>query len=215
MATVKATVQTPGRRQRSEGKRSVIMDAAEGLFVTDGYELTSVDAIAARANVSKRTVYDHFGDKQALFRTVLERVNNALTETVRSAIDQELTADRDLREALMGFAMWVATETFPSSDYVTFRRLTSGRSAPQLPASARNAPERMLEERFAKLAADGELRAHDPHRAVQHFVALTARLALDVLDETSGVDEPAIHRIIGDGVDAFLRAYGPQRESRR
>ena len=59
----RSTVQTPGRRQRSESKQTAILDAAERLFVADGYELTSVDAIAAAAGVSKRTVYDHFGDK--------------------------------------------------------------------------------------------------------------------------------------------------------
>ncbi|MGI5348564.1 TetR/AcrR family transcriptional regulator C-terminal domain-containing protein [Streptomyces sp. CA-250714] len=82
----------------------------------------------------------------------------------------------------MAFASRVATETFPSPDYVTFRQLTAqGRSAPRLPETARERPERMLEERFAKLVADGEIRAADPHRAVQHFTALTMLLALDAL----------------------------------
>ena len=70
MATPRATAQTPGRRLRAEAKRAAILDAAEALFVSDGYELTSVDAISARAGVSKRTVYDHFGDKLTLFRSV-------------------------------------------------------------------------------------------------------------------------------------------------
>lgn len=85
-----------------------------------------------------------------------------------------------------------------SSDYVTFRRLTSqGRS--------------VLEERFTQLAADGEIRTADPRRAVQHSTALTVLLAVDALrddGEESAAAESEILAIIADGVDAFLRAYG-------
>ena len=48
------------------------------LFARDGYERTSVDAIAAEAGVSKRTVYSHYGDKENLFLLVLrETYDNA------------------------------------------------------------------------------------------------------------------------------------------
>jgi TetR/AcrR family transcriptional regulator, mexJK operon transcriptional repressor len=79
---------------------------------------------------------------------------------------------------------------------------------PRLPEAGRNDPERMLEERFAKLAADGEIRASEPRRAVQHFAALTVRLAQDVLDDEppGAAEESEVRTIIGDGVDAFLRA---------
>ncbi|WP_328439540.1 TetR/AcrR family transcriptional regulator C-terminal domain-containing protein [Streptomyces sp. NBC_00444] len=99
-----------------------------------------------------------------------------------------------------------------SSDYVTFCRLTSqGRSALRLPEAVRERPERMLEERFTQLAADGEIRTADPRRAVQHSTALTVLLAVDALrddGEESAAAESEILAIIADGVDAFLRAYG-------
>lgn len=160
--------------------------------------------------MSKRTVYDHFGDKQNLFLMVLERVHDALVATVRAAVAEELTQGRDLREALVAFALRVTTEMFPSSDYVTFRRLTSrATSAPRLPETRHNQPERILEQRFAELAADGEIRTSDPPRAAQHFTALTLLLALETLqDVPSGTPgESEIPTIIDDGVDAFLRAY--------
>ena len=50
-----------------ERKRDAIGRAALTLFASDGYERTSVDAIAAEAGVSKRTVYSHYGDKESLF----------------------------------------------------------------------------------------------------------------------------------------------------
>ena len=41
------------------------------LFLRDGYARTSVDAIAAEAGVSKRTIYNHYGDKESLFLSVV------------------------------------------------------------------------------------------------------------------------------------------------
>jgi TetR/AcrR family transcriptional repressor of mexJK operon len=205
-----AASQTPGRRARSAGKQAAILDAAESLFVRDGYERTSVDAIAAAANVSKRTVYDHFGGKAALHGRVLHRVHDALTVTVRTALDEELTPGRELRAALVAFALRVTTETFPSSAYVTYRRLTTqDPAAPPRPEHVRDHPERLLADRFARLADAGELRAADPRRAARHFTALTMLLALDALDgrtrDAAGTAE--IRAIVDTGVDAFLRAY--------
>ncbi|HEX6342340.1 TetR/AcrR family transcriptional regulator [Umezawaea sp.] len=208
MATIKAAEQTPGRRQRSEGKRSAILDAAEALFIADGYERTSVDAVAARAGVSKRTVYDHFGDKQTVFRGVLERVSEAVTATVRTAVDEELVEGRELSEGLTAFALRVATEAFPSSSYATYRRLSSQEpSAPRLEEPAREHPERLVEERFTALMATGELRTAPPRRAVKHFTALTFLLALEPLREGSPNAEAEFREIITEGVDVFLRAY--------
>jgi AcrR family transcriptional regulator len=56
----------------SEQKRTAIVAAALRLFLRDGFERTSVDAIAAEAGVSKRTIYNHYGDKESLFLSVIE-----------------------------------------------------------------------------------------------------------------------------------------------
>lgn len=49
-----------------------MLDAAVELFLTNGFDQTSMDAIAARAGVSKTTVYAHHADKLALFRAVID-----------------------------------------------------------------------------------------------------------------------------------------------
>ncbi len=58
----------PGR-PKSEEKAIAIRDAAIVLFMTDGMDRTSMDAIAAAAGVSKQTVYSHFKSKDDLFRS--------------------------------------------------------------------------------------------------------------------------------------------------
>lgn len=58
-------------------KRDAILAAAGELVLAGGYETTSMDAVAARAGVSKTTVYAHFADKMELFKAVMA---NAATE---------------------------------------------------------------------------------------------------------------------------------------
>ena len=209
MPRINADIQTPGRRLRSEGKKTAILDAAETLFVTDGYERTTVDAVAARAQVSKRTVYNHFSDKEVIFLQVLSRVNEALLSTIRAAVDEELTPGRDLQEALTAFAHRIVDRAFGSADYLTFRQLISQQQAvPRLPEAVRDRPLGLLEQRFAELAADGGIRAPRPRLAAQHFTALTISLAQEaLLDNQSNTEPPDLDAIIADGVDAFLRAY--------
>jgi methylphosphotriester-DNA--protein-cysteine methyltransferase len=55
----------PGR-PKSDSKRRAIVEAAKQLFLAQGYEHTSLENIAAAANVSKPTLYGHFRDKDDL-----------------------------------------------------------------------------------------------------------------------------------------------------
>ena len=57
----------PGR-PKSEEKAAAIREAASLLFMTEGMERTSMDAISQAAGVSKQTVYSHFKSKDDLFR---------------------------------------------------------------------------------------------------------------------------------------------------
>src|SRR2546426_11426938 len=63
---MKTAVKTVGRPKDLE-KRAAILEAAKCLFLSGGYEGTSMDAVAAEAGVSKLTVYNHFSDKETLF----------------------------------------------------------------------------------------------------------------------------------------------------
>ena len=65
-------------------KHEMIASAALALFSRDGYERTSVDAIAAEAGVSKRTIYNRYGDKENLFLSVLWDTYNAMMTTFRA-----------------------------------------------------------------------------------------------------------------------------------
>lgn len=203
------------RRGRSEAKRTAMLSAAESLFLADGYERASVDAIAAAAGVSKRTIYDHFGDKENLFSAVVASVTSKVMDTLQVAIEEELPEGCDPGPSLLSFVRRVATVTFSSSEYVLFRRLLAA-SGPVRTSVMRSQddPAILLATRMADFGRSGTLVVPNPRRATDHVVALTLHLAIDAL-ETEDADPSAIDEILIDGIAAFLRAYAPARMPRR
>jgi AcrR family transcriptional regulator len=59
--------------ERTEATTTALVDAARELFASDGYTATSLDAVAAKARVTKGAVYHHFEGKRQLFEAVFTR----------------------------------------------------------------------------------------------------------------------------------------------
>jgi TetR/AcrR family transcriptional repressor of mexJK operon len=78
-----------GRKKREEGtgeKRELILKAAQKLFVTQGYSDVSMDALALAVPVSKRTLYNHFSDKKALFTAVMTRRCQFMADSIKEIL---------------------------------------------------------------------------------------------------------------------------------
>src|SRR5881409_2660564 len=70
----------------SAERREQLITIARGLFAQKGFEATSVEEIAARAEVSKPVVYEHFGGKEGLYAVVVDREVRALLERITTAL---------------------------------------------------------------------------------------------------------------------------------
>ena len=62
--------------RRGDELRAHILKAAKEVFLEQGYERASMDAVAARAATSKRSLYAHFESKEKLFAAVVELVSD-------------------------------------------------------------------------------------------------------------------------------------------
>ena len=69
-------------------RKERILDAAEAAFRAEGFRGTSVEGIAARAGMSKVTVYSYFPDKEAAFSAVAERFAQRLQQGFDHALAQ-------------------------------------------------------------------------------------------------------------------------------
>jgi AcrR family transcriptional regulator len=67
-------------------RRHQLIDVARTLFAERGYEGTSIEEIAQRANVSKPVVYEHFGGKEGLYAVVVDREMSALLDGITSSL---------------------------------------------------------------------------------------------------------------------------------
>lgn len=79
----------PSGRARMTGKerREQLVLVGRRLFAEKGFEGTSVEEVAARAQVSKPVVYEHFGGKEGLYAVVVDREISQLLESITGALD--------------------------------------------------------------------------------------------------------------------------------
>ena len=74
-----------GRREKYAAlTKEAVLDAAKQLFVTEGFDATSVDDIARLSEVSKGAVYHHFSDKREVFA---ELFRATLASAVQAVFD--------------------------------------------------------------------------------------------------------------------------------
>jgi len=206
-----------GRLGASERKREAIVQAAVRLFLRDGFERTSVDAIAYEAGVSKRTIYNHYGDKENLFLSVIGDAYDALLAAFGQLIDQHLTdvSGDAVEENIIAFACDAALTAARSSDRAAVLRLMMS-EAPHFP-ELRVLQQRprgirwAIAERLTGLAARGLLELSEPEEAADHLFSLTMGSVNNrSLFGAWPLADDEIKRMAASGARAFLRAYLPR-----
>jgi AcrR family transcriptional regulator len=213
---------TPAQRptgERAERSRRAIVHAARRCFIRDGF-VAGMDQIAAEAKVSKVTVYNHFGSKEALF---LDVVTDALEQALAQAVagTEHLAESTDLRVSLIHTAReWVTAMTAP--DVVELRRLVTAevRQFPELgEAWQRHGPGDSydaMSAAFDQLIAQGRLVIPDVEVAIIQFQALVLYPHLVYSTYGRSLSPEITEGLITQGVEMFLThyRYRPARTSR-
>ena len=112
-----------------------MLDAAVQMFSVNGYHETSMDAIAAQAEISKPMLYLYYGSKEELFAACLDRELNRFVETVRGDIDFTAAPRELLRTAVLSFmsyidvhrASWIVLYTQATSSQAFAHTVREGR----------------------------------------------------------------------------------------
>lgn len=208
------SVAMPGRPKDLE-KRAAILDAAKLLFAQQGFDGTSMDAVAKAATVSKLTVYSHFGDKDALFKAAVE----AKCEEQMPAAMFKVPAGTPIRDALLAIA-YAFHGLVHSPESLSLHRMmiaNAGQDAHLTDLFFEAGPRKTLAdfEQFLRQAiAAQQLDIPEPSRAAQHFFCLLK--GIGHLKLLCGCAKPVprkeIAAHIDSVVDLFLRAYGTVRK---
>lgn len=195
---------TPPKGPRAERTRAAIRDAANDLFLRDGVEATTVDAIVAAAGISKGTFYLHFPRKEDL---LLEYGTRRL-ERIRDMLP-ELIGRKTFREALNE----ILDEVVRGKEWG--RELT-GRAILEIGTSFEKLPTESLPDLILPLVevgqARGQLRTDIPADALAHFILRSILGALR--DWGLGADELDRETALDYALTLIFDAIQPQTSSK-
>jgi AcrR family transcriptional regulator len=112
-----------------------MLDAAVQMFSVNGYHETSMDAIAAEAQISKPMLYLYYGSKEELFGAVLNRELGRFVDAVRGDIDFTQSPKDLLRNAVVSYltyidanrASWIVLYTQATSSQTFAHTVREGR----------------------------------------------------------------------------------------
>ncbi|MBT1094087.1 TetR/AcrR family transcriptional regulator [Streptomyces sp. Tu102] len=202
---------------RAELKRRAIVRAARELFLRDGFGV-GMDTIAAAAGVSKVTVYNHFGSKEALFTAV---ITDALDEPLAgesSAALESLVEAEDLRSALVDAARTWVHAVRTNDEIIALHSLVAA-EVHRFPELGEAWKRRGTESHhpavagaLTALAEQGRLEIPDLQVAIIQFYGLLVFPHMVFTSHGAQIDEDLTDRLITKGVDMFLTHYGPRGE---
>ena len=202
---------------RSARRRQAIIEAATEVFVRHGYLGATMDQVAARASVSKQTVYKQFGDKQHLFAEIVLDTTVGVVDRLSSAVASTLQDAQDVRKALRDLADGFLRGLL-RPDVLRLRRLVIA-EADRFPEVGAAWFDRgferalvILGESLQRLADRGLLHnLGDPTLAAYQFAGLVMYQPMNqVMFAGTGALPPdgMLGRIADSAVDVFLASYG-------
>jgi len=202
---------------RSERRRQAIIQAATEVFLRHGYLGATTDEVAARASVSKQTLYKHFADKQHLFAEIILDTTVHVVDGLSDAVASTLQDAQDVRKALRDLADGFLRGLL-QPDVVRLRRLVIA-EADRFPQVGRAWFDRgfdrtlvILGEAMRHLADRGLLHnLSDPTLAAYQFAGLVMYQPMNQV-MFAGTDAPPpadkLNRIADSAVEMFLATYG-------
>ncbi|TDG04056.1 TetR/AcrR family transcriptional regulator [Paraburkholderia guartelaensis] len=200
----------PATPQRlTDRKRAAIVAAAIDEFLASGFDATSMDRIAARASVSKRTVYNHFPSKEALFASILCQLWDASATADAPTYRAGEPLRAQLVELLMRKLRLLSDEAFFKLARVA---IAAGIHSPE---RARDMVARIGEREedvtvwVRAAAADGRLKTTDPAFASQQLHGVVKAFAFwpQVAMGQPPLDEAQQRQIAESSADLFLARY--------
>ena len=202
----------PGRPKDLE-KRAAILQAAKRLFTTQGFEGTSMDAIANAAGVSKLTVYSHYQDKERLFTAAVEQVCQEQMPTEIFNADLKGPIRRQLLAiARAFFALITSEEALAVHRTIVANARQSPRLAEMFWEAGPRRTQLGLESFLREEVTAGKLEIADIHRATTQFFCLLKGECHARMEFGCGevMTQREIDEHLNATVDLFLRAYAPR-----
>jgi AcrR family transcriptional regulator len=172
MVTVSSSAARPRVRMTGAQRRSQLLSIGRELFAEKGYEATSIEEIASRADVSKPVVYEHFGGKEGLYAVVVDHEMQLLLDRFTTALSEPARPRQLLERAALVLLEYIEDDTFGFRVLTRDAPVTSGVGTfSSLIGEVARKVEHILGEQFRP-------RGYDPRLAELYSQALVGMVAL-------------------------------------
>ncbi len=157
-------------------KRLAILNAATEEFHTSGFSGTSMDRIAEVANVSKRTVYNHFPSKDDLFQAIIDELVRKIGEMPYYEYSSKQPLKPQLERIVEAFTRTITAREFVKLSRVVVSHFISHPKWGSSTYDQHNIPIKNLIDWLTAANQDGRLSINDPERAATHLYGMIKEL---------------------------------------
>lgn len=196
-------------KRLTDRKREAILQAAITEFRASGFDITSMDKIAATAGVSKRTVYNHFPSKEELFTEILHKLWASIRARSDILYQPGLTLREQLRALLLAKLQLLADHNFLDLARVAIAATLHSPERAQYMVARMGEREEGMMVWIRAAAADGRLKPLDPDFAAQQLHGMLKTFAFwpQVTLNRPPLEAPEQQRIVESAIDMFLACY--------
>lgn len=193
----------------TERKREAILQAAIAEFRSSGFEITSMDKIAATAGVSKRTVYNHFPSKEELFAEILNRLWNSITAEQDMPYSPQKPLRAQLQTLLQAKLHMLADENFLDLARIAVAATIHSPERAQDMVSRMGQREEGLTAWIRQAQADGRLKPVEPAFAAQQMHGLLKTFAFwpQISMGQPSLTQDEQTQVVESALDMFLARY--------
>lgn len=188
-------------------KRDSILDAALEAFQNEGFDNTSMDRIAELAGASKRTVYNHFASKDALFKAVISRFMGEISALKQipydagQSLEEQLDQFAETKLRILDNPAWMGL--FKVGLGVLIRDPELARES----LAQAETGEDYLAHWLQAATADGRLHVEDPELASEVFWAMLSGAFIWPHLIQGAMDTAHIHALKEELIQIFLARY--------
>ena len=199
--------QNPEKTRLTDRKRAAILVAAVSEFHKNGFAGTSMDRIAESAEVSKRTVYNHFPSKDELFMAMVAELSQRC-----GGMECPYLPGEPLEDQLLQIARSY-TEKVTNEDFMKLSRVVISRfiQAPELASSIRdkNQFQFAIMDWIKAAKKDGRLAVTNVELAATQFTSLIKAFAFwpQLISDEAPPTKREVGRIAQSTVEMFLSQY--------
>ena len=204
-------METQSKQQlRTTETRARLLDAAEEVFVRDGYESAQLDEIAAIADRSKGAVYTHFKSKEDLFLALFENRTRSYIDRIVSSLQkctnrrQSLAAFREFYVGLVQDRSW-SILTLEFKLYALRHPESKERFRKAFEMSKSTKDDAFYEQLFGKVSRASK---SDVDLSLIALGPIVSGLILESHFEMENLSEKALRRILGRVFDALFPSRG-------